>query len=153
MSKVFANIGLSLDGYMAPEGMIIENWDRPEYKNWGAKWGALMAGSSNSSTSARTSSSVQEERPVRSTICSVTPWSVAVPTSWASECLTQASVVGQKKLRFTPLCTCSPTRSANHGSGQAGRRSFFSTMGQRVPLRRRESLRAVVTFASRAERM
>lgn len=41
MSKVFLNIGLSLDGYMAPEGMTIENWDRPE--RWGAKWGALMA--------------------------------------------------------------------------------------------------------------
>lgn len=30
MSKVFANIGLSLDGYMAPEGMSIEYWDRPD---------------------------------------------------------------------------------------------------------------------------
>jgi hypothetical protein len=30
------------DGYMAPEGMTIEHWDTPEYKNWGAKWGALM---------------------------------------------------------------------------------------------------------------
>ena len=39
MSKVFVNIGLSLDGYMAPEGMTM---DKPEYKNWGAKWGALM---------------------------------------------------------------------------------------------------------------
>jgi dihydrofolate reductase len=43
MSKVFVNIGLSLDGYMAPEGMTMENWDKPEFKNWGAKWGALMA--------------------------------------------------------------------------------------------------------------
>lgn len=43
MSKVFVNIALSLDGYMAPEGMTIENWDTPEYKSWGAKWGALMA--------------------------------------------------------------------------------------------------------------
>jgi dihydrofolate reductase len=43
MSKVFVNIGLSLDGYMAPEGMNIENWDHPEHKNWGAKWGALMS--------------------------------------------------------------------------------------------------------------
>jgi hypothetical protein len=42
MSTVFVNIGLSLDGYMAPEGMTIENWDRPEHKDWGAKWGALM---------------------------------------------------------------------------------------------------------------
>jgi len=40
VSKVFVHIGLSLDGYMAPEGMTMEN---PGYKNWGAKWGALMA--------------------------------------------------------------------------------------------------------------
>lgn len=40
MSKVFVNIGLSLDGFMAPDGMTMEN---PGYKNWGAKWGALMA--------------------------------------------------------------------------------------------------------------
>lgn len=41
MSKVFVSIGLSLDGYMAPEGMTVENWGRPEH--WGPKWGALMA--------------------------------------------------------------------------------------------------------------
>ena len=43
MSTVFVNIGLSLDGYMAPEGMTMENWARPEYKDWGAKWGAMMS--------------------------------------------------------------------------------------------------------------
>ena len=42
MSKIFVNIGLSLDGYMAPEGMTIEHWGNPEYKNWGSKWGSLM---------------------------------------------------------------------------------------------------------------
>jgi dihydrofolate reductase len=42
MSKVFVNIGLSLDGYMVPEGMDIDHWDKPEFKHWGAKWGALM---------------------------------------------------------------------------------------------------------------
>jgi dihydrofolate reductase len=42
MSRVFVNIGLSLDGYMAPEGMSLEHWEDPKYKNWGAKWGALM---------------------------------------------------------------------------------------------------------------
>jgi dihydrofolate reductase len=42
MSKVFVNIAMSLDGYMAPEGMTIENWENPQYKNWGANWGALM---------------------------------------------------------------------------------------------------------------
>lgn len=40
MSKVFVNIGLSLDGYMAPEGMTMSD---PEHMNWGAKWGAMMA--------------------------------------------------------------------------------------------------------------
>ena len=40
MSKVFVNIGLSLDGYMAPVGMTM---GKPEYKNWGVKWGAMMA--------------------------------------------------------------------------------------------------------------
>ncbi|MER3406281.1 MAG: deaminase, partial [Chloroflexota bacterium] len=30
MSKVFVNIALSLDRYMAPEGMTMENWDRPD---------------------------------------------------------------------------------------------------------------------------
>jgi dihydrofolate reductase len=42
MGKIFVNIGLSLDGYLAPEGMTLENWDNPGYKNWAAKWGALM---------------------------------------------------------------------------------------------------------------
>lgn len=43
MGMVFANIALSLDGYMAPEGMSLAHWDTPEHKGWGAKWGALMA--------------------------------------------------------------------------------------------------------------
>src|SRR5690606_8278891 len=43
MSKVFANIAMSLDGYMAPEGMTLEHWEDPKYKDWGAKWGSLMA--------------------------------------------------------------------------------------------------------------
>jgi hypothetical protein len=43
MSKVFVNIGLSLDGYMVPEGMTLEHWTDPGYKNWGANWGALMS--------------------------------------------------------------------------------------------------------------
>lgn len=34
MSKVFVNIALRLDGYLAPDGMTMNN---PEYRNWGAK--------------------------------------------------------------------------------------------------------------------
>ena len=43
MSKVFVNIALSLDGFMAPAGMTVERWNEPTSKEWGAKWGALMA--------------------------------------------------------------------------------------------------------------
>ena len=39
MSKVFVNIGLSLDGYLAPEGMTMSD---PAHMAWGAKWGAMM---------------------------------------------------------------------------------------------------------------
>jgi len=40
MSKVFVNIALSLDGYMAPEEMTLANWGKPEL--WAPKWGSLM---------------------------------------------------------------------------------------------------------------
>lgn len=43
MTKIFASIAMSLDGYMAPEGMTLEHWEDPGYKSWGANWGALMA--------------------------------------------------------------------------------------------------------------
>jgi dihydrofolate reductase len=43
VSKVFVNIALSLDGFMASEGITLEHWDSPEYKDWGAKWGMLMS--------------------------------------------------------------------------------------------------------------
>lgn len=42
MSKVFVNIALSLDGYLAPEGMTMDHFSDPGYKDWGAKWGVLM---------------------------------------------------------------------------------------------------------------
>ncbi|MCS6996273.1 MAG: dihydrofolate reductase family protein [Casimicrobiaceae bacterium] len=42
MSKVFVNIALSLDGYLAPAGMTVEHFHDPGHMNWGAKWGALM---------------------------------------------------------------------------------------------------------------
>lgn len=42
MSKVFVNVALSLDGYLAPKGMTMEHFHDPSYMNWGAKWGVLM---------------------------------------------------------------------------------------------------------------
>jgi len=43
MSKVFVNVGMSLDGYIAPEGMDLEHADDPAYKDWMGKWMQLQA--------------------------------------------------------------------------------------------------------------
>lgn len=42
MGKVFVDIALSLDGCMAPEGMDLAHFHDPGFRDWGAKWGALM---------------------------------------------------------------------------------------------------------------
>lgn len=42
MSNVFVNVGMSLDGYIAPEGMTMDHWDDPAYKNWMNQWMALQ---------------------------------------------------------------------------------------------------------------
>jgi len=42
MSKVFVNVGMTLDGYMVPEGMDIAHTDDPEYLGWMAKWSQLQ---------------------------------------------------------------------------------------------------------------
>lgn len=33
MSKVFVNIGMSLDGFIAPDGITMEHFGDPSYKN------------------------------------------------------------------------------------------------------------------------
>lgn len=43
MSKVFVNVSMSLDGYIAPEGMELEHADDPGYKDWMNKWMELQA--------------------------------------------------------------------------------------------------------------
>jgi hypothetical protein len=45
VNKVFVNIGLSLDGYMAPEGVTVEHRDDLGYKDWGALMGWAFVGS------------------------------------------------------------------------------------------------------------
>jgi dihydrofolate reductase len=42
VSKVFVNVSMTLDGYMAPEGMDIAHADHPEYQDWAAKWSQLQ---------------------------------------------------------------------------------------------------------------
>ncbi len=42
MSKVFVNVGMTLDGYMAPEGMDLDHADDPEYLGWVSKWSQLQ---------------------------------------------------------------------------------------------------------------
>ena len=42
MGKVFFSVGMSLDGFMAPEGMDIAHADDPNYKDWASQWMALQ---------------------------------------------------------------------------------------------------------------
>lgn len=41
-SKVFFDVGMSLDGFIAPEGMDMAHADDPEYKQWLNKWMQLQ---------------------------------------------------------------------------------------------------------------
>ncbi|HEX6147910.1 MAG TPA: dihydrofolate reductase family protein [Acidimicrobiia bacterium] len=41
--KVFVSVSMSLDGYLAPEGMDMEHIDDPGYKDWLSKWVSLQA--------------------------------------------------------------------------------------------------------------
>lgn len=40
--RVFVHVSMSLDGYLAPEGMV-EHFDDPGYKDWQDKWMSLQA--------------------------------------------------------------------------------------------------------------
>jgi hypothetical protein len=42
MGKVFFSVSMSLDGFMAPEGMVLEHADDPNYKDWLSQWMALQ---------------------------------------------------------------------------------------------------------------
>jgi len=43
VSKVFFSVGMSLDGFIAPEGMDLEHGDDPNYKDWMKLWSELQA--------------------------------------------------------------------------------------------------------------
>ncbi|MGH2486929.1 MAG: dihydrofolate reductase family protein [Ktedonobacterales bacterium] len=43
MTKVFFSVGMSLDGYIAPEGMEMEHIGDPTYKDWASQWEKLQA--------------------------------------------------------------------------------------------------------------
>jgi len=42
MSKVFFSVGMSLDGFMAPEGMDLAHADDPNFNDWLKKWMELQ---------------------------------------------------------------------------------------------------------------
>jgi dihydrofolate reductase len=43
MSNVFFSVGMTLDGFMAPEGMELEHADDPSYKDWASQWNELQS--------------------------------------------------------------------------------------------------------------
>ncbi len=101
MSTVFVNIALSLDGYMAPEGMDLAHFSDPEYKNRGAKWGALMSWALNQQYLREKLKLDPGGETGPSTIWFATPLNVPVPTSWGSAYSTAASLAGLRRLRYT----------------------------------------------------
>jgi dihydrofolate reductase len=42
MGNVFFSVGMSLDGFMAPEGMELDHADDPTYKDWLSQWMELQ---------------------------------------------------------------------------------------------------------------
>jgi len=42
MGKVFVSVGMSLDGFIAPEGMDMAHADDPDYKDWMSLWMQLQ---------------------------------------------------------------------------------------------------------------
>jgi dihydrofolate reductase len=42
VSTVFVNVGMTLDGYMVPEGMDLSHADDPEHLGWATKWSRLQ---------------------------------------------------------------------------------------------------------------
>jgi dihydrofolate reductase len=42
MSKVFVSVGMTLDGYLAPDGMDMEHAEDPGYKDWMSRWMELQ---------------------------------------------------------------------------------------------------------------
>ena len=130
----------------------MENWDNPEYKNWGAKWGALMRWIFNQQYFRENLKLGPggETGPANDMLRNTTERIGAI--SMGKRMFDQASALGLRRLRFTHRYTFLPTRSANLGSARAGRRSTLSTTEQKVPSRRLASLRVVEIFASRAVR-
>src|SRR5829696_1872220 len=42
MAKVFFSVGMSLDGFMAPEGMDLTHADDPNFNDWMSQWNELQ---------------------------------------------------------------------------------------------------------------
>ena len=149
MSKVFVNIGLSLDGYMAPVGMTM---GKPEHKNWGAKWGAMM-------------SWIMKQQYFRDNL-KLGPGGETGPINDMLRNTTErigANIMGKRmfdqgeiawpeEAPFHTPVYCLPTRSANPGFAPVGRLSTSSMKGRSVRLSWLGSLLANAIFASRAER-
>ena len=66
-AKVFFAVSMSLDGFIAPDGMDLEHGHDPTTRTGRASGRRSRTGRSTSSSSARTSSSATRARPARTT--------------------------------------------------------------------------------------
>lgn len=57
MSKVFFSVAMTLDGFIAPEGMDLTHADDPNFKHWLSQWSELQKWVSSSASSVKGSAS------------------------------------------------------------------------------------------------
>ncbi len=150
MSKVFVNIGLSLDGYMAPEGMTM---GKPEYKNWGAKWGALMAWVLNQQYFRENLKLGPggEIGPVNDLLRSTTERIGA--NIMGKRMFDQGEIAWPEEAPFHTPVYVLPMRNANPGCAPVERLFTSSMAGRSVPWSWLGNPQAVVIFVSRVDRM
>jgi hypothetical protein len=63
LARVVFSVGMSLDGFIAPEGMDLAHADDPQFNDWLAQWMELQNGCSSSGSSANASSLGKGETP------------------------------------------------------------------------------------------
>ena len=129
MGKVFLRVGMTLDGFIAPDGMDLEHADDPGCKDWLRRWTELQ-------------SWVFEQRFFRQTLQLGEGGETGRDNQVVEEtfhrtgvsimgrgCSTEGLASGPRKPHSIPPCPCSRTRFASRGSGPAAPPSTPSTTG------------------------
>ena len=124
MSTVFFNVGTSLDGYLAPAGMVLDAEPDPANEDWMALWGKMQdwmfhpeAFRQNLQLGA--GGETGSDNQLLLDLLARTGVSIM-----GSGCSMVASGSGPRRPPSTHPCSCSPPSGENPGSGRAARPSI-----------------------------